>query len=241
MKNVELFNEFVLRVLDHLYDAFPVPCVIDPEEFVAKLEISSYPPNPVSSYCGPDMSWAFSSESHSQFWTAHPWDETVTQVESLLGRSLTDPERSELQSSGHRPLSTEEQQAVLEWETEKRKIDDLRSTEKTQREEAENKRKIFIATLQFLANEKLIRFTDLPPPKEGQVLNPPDILIARATKSLRFVLTSNGFTHLNSTFEGGKITGEMTLYQAIKRTLKEKSVEGASAVGIQTLVAWLLS
>jgi len=241
MQNVDLFNEFVLRIFDHLYDAFPVPCAIDPKEFVANVELSPYPKNPVSSFCGPDISWSFNPEDRARVWADHPWEETVSQVESLLGRSLTTLEQSNLMRNGYRPLTSEEQQAVSEWETEKQRINDLRSTQQAQREEAESKQKVFIATLQFLANEKLIRFTDQPPPKEGRSLNPPDILIARVTTNLRFVLTSNGFTHLNRTFNDGKIMGKMTLYQAIKHTLKDKAADGASAVGVQALVGWILS
>lgn len=162
-------------------------------------------------------------------------------MESLLGRPLSPIERDELRRSGHRPLTAEEQQAVSEWEVEKRRIDDLRLTQNTQLEDAENKKKIFIATLQFLNSEKLIRFIDLPHPNDGQILNPPDILITRATNRLRFVLTSHGFTHLNRTFKGGKLTQEMPLYQAIKRILKERAIEGAGAVGAQTLVGWMLA
>lgn len=241
MRNVELFNEYVLRVFDRLFDTFPIPCVIDPAEFVASVELSPYPPNPVISYCGPDMSWSFGTKDSAQTWLAHPWDETIEKVESTLGRALTALEQAELRRSGQRPLSTEEQQAITQWEKEKRNIDSLRATQHFQREEAELKQRVFVSTLQFLTNENLIRFTDLPPPDEGQVLLPPDILIARSARHLRFVLTSHGFTHLNRTFESGKIGDKMTLYQAIKQSLKEKAIDGAGAVGVQTLVGWILS
>jgi hypothetical protein len=244
MQNVALFNDFVLQIFDHLYDRFPVPCAINPEDFIAKVEFSPYPPCPVSTYCGPDRSWLFSSkkEQYEKMWAAHPWEATVSETETLLSRTLTDSEKDVLLRTGKRPVTPEEQQLLDDWVTEKARIDSLRETQKSQREEAETKQTVFIATLQFLNSERLIRFVDIPPPtEEGRVLNPPDILIQKATKRLRFVLTSNGFTHLNRTFMGGKLSEEMTLYQAIKRTLKEKAVEGAGAAGTQALVGWILS
>lgn len=241
LNNVELFNEFVLHVFDTLYGAFPVPRSLSPEEFVEKVELTDYPPQPFSTYVGPDLEWAFTEASRDSFWTEHPWGEIVTQVEVLLERPLSEEERSELLNRGHRPLSLDEQRANLEWKEEKFRIEAIRRSQEAQLEDAKQKRRIFIATLQFLVNENLIRFTDLSPPQAGEVLNPPDILIEQATKHLQFVLTSKGFTHLNRPFKDGKVMEEVTLYQAIKRTLKEKATDGVGAVGIQTLVAWLVA
>lgn len=244
MQNVALFNDFVLQVFDHLYDQFPVPCSINAEDFIAKVEFSPYPPRPVNTYCGPDRSWFFPSkkEQYEKMWAAHPWEETVSETQALLSRTLTDSEKDGLLQTGKRPATPDEQQLLDDWAAEKVRIDSLRVTQKAQLEEAERKQAVFIATLQFLNSERLIRFVDIPPPRqEGQVLNPPDVLIEKATHRLRFVLTSNGFTHLNRAFSGGKLSEEITLYQAIKRTLKEKTVEGAGTAGAQALVGWILS
>jgi hypothetical protein len=244
MQSVALFNEFVLQIFDHLYDRFPVPCVIDPEDFIARVELSPYPPRPVDTYCGPDRSWFFTppKEQYEKIWAGHPWETTISETETLLARPLTDSERDVLLRTGKRPVTHEEQQSLDDWLAENVRIDSLRETQRSQREDAEAKRVVFIATLQFLNSERLIRFVDIPPPtQEGQVLNPPDILIQKVTKRLKFVLTSKGFTHLNRAFKGGKLSEEMTLYEAIKRTLKEKAVEGAGAAGAQALVGWILS
>lgn len=244
MKNVALFNDFVLQIFDHLYDHFPVPCTINPEDFIAKVELSPYPPCPVTTYCGPDHSWFVPTkeEPYEKMWAAHPWAATLEETEALLSRKLTDTEKDVLLRTGERPVTTNEQQLLNDWAAEKARIDCLRATQEAQQEEAKTKQAVFIATLQFLNSERLIRFVDIPHPvQEEQALNPPDVLIQKATKRLRFVLTSNGFTHLHRTFTGGKLSEEMTLYQEIKRTLKEKAVEGTGAAGAQALVNWILS
>jgi len=243
MQNVALFNDFVLQIFDHLYDHFPVPCAIDPEEFIAKVELSPYPPRPVNTYFGPDDSWFFASieGQREAWWAAHPWEETATTVEGILSRRLTEEERSVLLRTGERPVTADEQRMLADWQAQNERIDVERATQSARNQEAEIKSDVFIATIQFLNSEGLIRFIDIPPPNGGQVINPPDILIQRAARRLRFVLTSRGFTHLNRAFAGGKLSEEITLYQAIKNALKNKAVEGAGSVGVQTLVGWILS
>lgn len=244
MKNVTLFNDFVLQIFDHLYDHFPVPCAINPEDFIAKSDLSPYPPRPVITYCGPDRSRFFpiQNDGYQKMWVTHPWEATISETEALLSRTLTESEKDVLLRTGNRPVTPDEQLVLNDWVAEKSRIDSLRLTQKEQQEEAETKRAVFISTLQFLNSERLIRYIDIPPTEqEGTVNNPPDILIRKATKHLRFVLTSKGFTHLNRAFTDGKLSEEMTLYQAIKRMLKDKAVEGAGVAGAQALVGWILS
>ena len=107
MQNVALFNDFVLQIFDHLYDRFPVPCAINQEDFITKVELSRYPPRPVNTYCGPDRSWFFPTEKeqYEKMWAAHPWAATVSETETLLSRTLTDSEKDVLLGTGERPVT----------------------------------------------------------------------------------------------------------------------------------------
>jgi hypothetical protein len=210
MNNVEIFNELVLRIFDHLYDRFPVPCSVKPEEFIAELNINSPRQCPVNSKCGPNISTEEWIGVVNQVWIDHNWDETEAEVESKLGRKLTIEEKEKIRLTGHRPFTVEEEKEKIVWEEEQKLFESINL--------------IFKSTLQFLINENLIRYIDLVPVNEGEVLNPSDILIAMSLGRLSFVLTSRGFTHLNKAFKKGILTKEITVFEAVKKCLKEKSI-----------------
>ena len=51
----------------------------------------------------------------------------------------------------------------------------------------------------------------------------------------------NTTSHLNRRLERGKVKKNITLYEAIKKTLGESGIQGGTAFAAQTLVAWAIS
>lgn len=238
MKNISLFNQYLIQILDQLYDSFPVPCTIEIDKIVGSVELFHFPPDPVYNYCGPDMSWTGFLTADSDEWQQFPWQKTVVQVEELLGRSLLEPEIDKLITSGMRPLTETEMLARANWEKELHRIAEFRTTQIQSLEERDFKKDILIATLQFMVNERLIRLVDSRPHSAQSTAElSSDLLIARSVSSLKFVLTSQGFAALNIQFKGGKFTKGLSGNQAIKKVLAEKIADGT----LQYLVGSLIS
>lgn len=231
MKNVDLFNEFVLRIFEQLYEEFPLQTNLNPSKFIEEVEFSPYPERPVKTDCTPEFFW-LGNDSSEPFGIQRNWDitATVVEVEAILKRKLTDFELHKLKTTGHRPVTEAEQQLLDNWEAEVARIESIRLGERELLERANFKKRVFVSTLQFLVNEGLIRFKDIPPPpKAGQIVYPPDILIEKSAGKLSFVLTSKGFAHLNKTLKSGQLADNMTLYDAIKKALKDNAMQGVVA------------
>jgi len=189
----------------------------------------------VSTFCAPDFFWFTDADDNTDesdalfsglqvIWNV---EETGVEVEAHLQRNLTDFELHHLKKTGYRPLRPDEELLLTQWEAEKDRIDQVRKTEFELQDESRFKERVFISTLQFLVSEGLIRFKDLPPPpRADQKINPPDILIEKSAAKLSFMLTNKGFSHLNKTIKKGKLTDDLTLYEAIKKALKDNSVQG---------------
>lgn len=249
MKNVDLFNQFVLRIFERLYEEFPVPTALNPREFVEQVELSPYPDCPVSTYYAPGLVWSTDSDDDTDE-TNDPFadlkviwnvEATVVEVEAHLQRKLTDFEFHHLKKTGHRPVTPEEQGLLDEWEAERERIDQIRKTEFELQDESLFKERVFTSTLQFLVSEELIRFKDIPPPpRADQRINPPDMLIEKSAAKLSFMLTSKGFSHLNKTIKKGKLADDLTLYEAIKKALRDNTVQGVVGTLVQAAITPLV-
>ncbi|WP_146115975.1 hypothetical protein [Malikia granosa] len=105
------------------------------------------------------------------------------------------------------------------------------------------KRDVFTGTINFLHNERLIRYTHPSTNIHVKDLAPDDILIDRASdvnsrQLLKFVLTAHGLAQLSKTVSGGKIIND-TLIGKLKESLANETVKAAPGTAISAVVPWL--
>jgi len=238
MDNKEIFAEFAIMVLKDLFDSFPVAVGLDKTAHLGG--VVSFPDQPFQShfgvsgtgiYVGPDCSWEWcmSNEERQEYWEKYHWELCLKDTESLLKRNLSENERDKLLGDGIRPYSDSESEQLKKWRS---RVKDYKETHEQQK----HKEKVYIGTVQFLVNEGYIRFVDLPK-QPNKKLQLSDILIERAFKSLRFMLTNKGYVHMNKKPPMGK----GSLYDSMRSYVTDKAVDAFAGAGAGSLLTVFLS
>lgn len=108
----------------------------------------------------------------------------------------------------------------------------------------ENKRRVYLGTLQFLSNEGLIRIVEKR--QNDRSLHPTDDpRINSQSATLLFVLTGRALMQLNMRFSSGTIQGQVSLFAKMKewvllKASGEGAVSGAASAGAGFLITKLL-
>lgn len=232
--NIDAFNQFTCKVLANLYEVFPDPIRLDYKNYVDDVELSPTPPSPVDLVVGPSPDFWPGMDSiedyNRRLVEEYDWASVIENVQVHLHRKLTEQEKADMRKlGGKRPPTEEEAILLTAWKEEKARIAEVRKTELAKQDETDTKRRLLAGTLQFLVNEKLIRYIDIRPPNADLVVNPPDILVRNSvlgTAKIQYVLTAHGLAQLNKVVKNGEMISDTT-YQRIKQTLLPKAGEGA--------------
>lgn len=196
MDKNKLFNHYTVKILGALYKEFPLYSPLKLDDIAEPL--IDFPVCPVQNlvhapifrrvHFGPDLSECFGAESAEILLAAFDWDKARSEVETQLGRPLSEKEFKLMREGEGRPLYPEEARMMDQWTLEWNDY-------KAKRDVAELDKEIVKGTIKFLIHEGVIR---AHMHQSGYYLGeePIDVQVDRYCDELKFTLTASGYTKM---------------------------------------------